>query len=236
MIDEVQELKIYYGALSGLLDTITITSDTILSERLLSDYNKIHEGINAIVDFDLSYLKASTVKVSDYGFGDGTPKNKFEKVELISKCRQLRGILESAFNISDKIVQIGSLYNSIKDEELRSRCGDLLTAHDHFDRVVNQATQILEDRIKIKSGSSKSGKQLINEAIKSDLGSTILVVSDNANEQEGYSSVFRGIMQTLRNDTHHSLATNYTREDAFAVCGFIDQLLRVIDKARLRGN
>ena len=70
--------------------------------------------------------------------------------------------------------------------------------------------------------------------MKSDLAGTILILSTNPNEQEGYSNILRGLMQTLRNSSHHSLSQNYTREDAFAVCGFIDQLLRVIDRSSVK--
>ena len=172
--------------------------------------------------------------MSNYGYGENSRDMRVEKLELVSKVKQLKGILENGYNVADKIVQIGSMFNSIKDAELRSRCGDLLTATNHFDRVVNQATQILEDRIKRKSGSEKSGKSLIGDVIKPDLASSILILSNNGNEQEGYASILRGLMQTMRNSSHHSFSKTYTREDAFAVCGFVDQLLRIIDQATLK--
>ena len=99
---------------------------------------------------------------------------------------------------------------------------------------MNQATQVLETRIQRKSGSSEIGKRLVNDVIKPDLASTVLILSNIPSEQEGYSNVFRGIMQTLRNSTHHSFASSFSRENAFAVCGYIDQLLKLIDKAAVK--
>ena len=229
-MDDIQKLRIYYGALTGLLDTVSAAREYNLSGRMVVDYSKIYDEICEIVDVELTYLAPNTLKQVAYGH-EGSREMRVDITEFISKCKQLRSILESGYNVTDKIVQIGSLFNSIKDEELRSRCADLLTAHDHFDRVVNQATQVLESRIKTKSGSDKSGKPLIGETIKSDLSSTVLILSNNPNEQEGYGSILRGLMQTMRNSSHHSFSKNYTREDAFAVCGFVDQLLRVIDRS-----
>lgn len=38
----------------------------------------------------------------------------------------------------------------IKDQILNRRCSDLLNAPGSFDRVINQATQVLEDRLRTK--------------------------------------------------------------------------------------
>ena len=54
-------------------------------------------------------------------------------------------------NSSDyQINKVGYLYRSIEDKTLKDRCGDILLGETAFDRAVNQATQILEDRIKKK--------------------------------------------------------------------------------------
>ena len=187
-MDDIQKLRIHYGALNGLLDTLLMSQEDILSQSILKDYEHIFRKIDELVEIDISHLKSDTVEVGSYRAAQGS-EVKFETILLISKCKQLRGILDTGYNVADKIIEIGSLFNAIKDEELRSRCADLLTAPDHFDRVVNQATQVLENRIKLKSGSSKSGKALIGEVIKSDLGKTKLILSNNLNEQEGYLSI-----------------------------------------------
>ena len=226
-MDDIVKLRSFYGALIELIGSAESVKQWNIDADYVDDYDYIYSQIKACLpDVDLEHVSAGKIRKSR--------DSEYNRYHYISKLRELKGILEYGLTLNDKIVQIGSLFNAIKDEELRSRCADLLTANDHFDRVVNQATQVLENRIRAKSGSSKSGKQLINEAVKSDLAGTILILSTNPNEQEGYSNILRGLMQTLRNSSHHSLSQNYTREDAFAVCGFIDQLLRVIDRSSVK--
>ena len=132
-MDDIQKLRIHYGALNGLLDTLLMSQEDILSQSILKDYEHIFRKIDELVEIDISYLKFDTVKVQSYSFAEGGGDMKFETLVLISKCKQLRGILETGYNVADKISQIGSLFNAIRDEELRSRCADLLTANDHFD-------------------------------------------------------------------------------------------------------
>ena len=202
-MDKITNLRIQYGALCGLLDAVISSKTYVLNLAFLEDYKIIFNSISTLLEIDIDYLNPDTVRKDR----DGDIMVDHFKAKLL----QLKSMLERGFNVTDKIVQIGSLFNSIKDEELRSRCADLLTAHDHFDRVVNQATQVLENRIRQKSGSTKSGKQLINEAIKPDLASSILILSNEPNEHEGYTHILRGMMQTVRNSSHHGLASGFSR-------------------------
>jgi len=59
---------------------------------------------------------------------------------LRSKVLQLISFLEHVYHASESIIVIGSIYNSIKDQELKDRCSDLLSAPGNFDRAINQAT------------------------------------------------------------------------------------------------
>ena len=100
--------------------------------------------------------------------------------------------------------------------------------------MINQATQVLEDRIRTKAGSSAAnlvGAALVNHSIKGDPHSTILKFSDDRNEQDGYANILRGIVGAYRNPTHHHVLDHITREDALKVCAFIDGLLKVVDGA-----
>lgn len=154
--------------------------------------------------------------------------------ELRPKVAQLIAYLE-AMNEDDAVVEIGALFNSIKDQELRVRCADLLTARSHFDRVINQATQVLEDRIRKKAGGGKlTGVQLVNEFIKANPAQSKIMISDDHDAQEGFANICRGVMQALRNETHHHLVDSFSREEAFHICGFIDRLLKLIDVAKVR--
>ncbi len=121
----------------------------------------------------------------------------------------------------------------IQDVELRSRCEDLLLGKAHFDRAINQATLILEDRIRKKAKPSKRlvGESLVGFSINADLAQTVLKLSTSKEEQRGLSIIIKGIVPAFRNTTHHHVADNFAREDALKVCGFIDVLLRIIDNS-----
>jgi hypothetical protein len=152
---------------------------------------------------------------------------------LHGRLGQLISYLEHVYFLNSHIVEIGSLYNSIKDAELKSRCSDLLSAAGNFDRVINQTTLVLEDRIRTKSGVDKplAGVQLVNAVLNADISKTILQISDNAEEHEGVCHICRGLMLSFRNPTHHRILDKYTREDALKLCAFIDNILLLIDNA-----
>ena len=150
-MDDIVKLRSFYGALIELIGSAESVKQWNIDADYVDDYDYIYSQIKACLpDVDLEHVSAGKIRKSR--------DSEYNRYHYISKLRQLKGILEYGLNLNDKIVQIGSLFNAIKDEELRSRCADLLTANDHFDRVVNQATQVLENRIRAKSGSSKSGK------------------------------------------------------------------------------
>ena len=121
----------------------------------------------------------------------------------------------------------------LQDEELLSRCGDVLLARSNFDRAINQATLILEDRIRAKSQPTKKmvGENLVGYAFNADLSQTVLKISDNPDDQRGFTFMLRGIVPVFRNLTHHHITNTFTCEEALRVCSFIDVLLRVVDKS-----
>jgi uncharacterized protein (TIGR02391 family) len=121
----------------------------------------------------------------------------------------------------------------ITDADLNSRCADLLMAQDKFDRAINQATLVLEDRIRRRAQPSQRlvGESLVNFAFNEDLSRTSLqVMSGSADDQRGFTQMLRGVVPAFRNSTHHHII-NFSREEAMRVCGFIDVLLRVVDTA-----
>ena len=156
-----------------------------------------------------------------------------QKAEVENKLYQMIAYLEDTQHVGREVVEIGSIYNSIHDEELKARCSDLLSAPSNFDRVINQATLVLEDRIRTKSGTSAGavGVALVNQVVKGDPRSTVLKFSDDKNVQDGFASILRGIVGAYRNPTHHHVLDHITREDALKVCAFIDSLLKVVDGA-----
>jgi uncharacterized protein (TIGR02391 family) len=121
----------------------------------------------------------------------------------------------------------------IQDQQLLGRCRDILLAPSHFDRPINQATLVLEDRIRKKSGlAGMTGDPLVGAAFNPEISKTLLRVSSNdPDDQRGFTQILRGIVPTFRNTTHHHITGKFSREDAMRVCGFIDVMLRVVDNA-----
>lgn len=121
----------------------------------------------------------------------------------------------------------------IEDPVLLSRCRDLLLAPANFDRAINQATLVLEDRIRTKAQPAEKlvGEPLVDRTFKTELAESVLCVSSNDPEdQRGFAQIMRGIVSAFRNKTHHHLTDAFAREDAMRVCGFIDVLVRVVDE------
>jgi hypothetical protein len=122
----------------------------------------------------------------------------------------------------------------IRDQQLYGRCKDLFRAKQHFDRVIREATTVLDDRLKIRTGiQNLSPENLVNMAINADPHKAVIEVSSNGAEQAGFHSICRGIMLAFRNKAHHSLSDAFTREDALKFCGFLDTLLSMIDKSTI---
>lgn len=122
----------------------------------------------------------------------------------------------------------------IEDQELLSRCGDILLASSKFDRPIREATVVLEERIRNKAKPTKKlvGESLVNFAFKEDLSTTVLqVASNDPDDQRGFTQILRGLVPAFRNKTHHHIIESISREEALRVCGFIDVLLRVVDNS-----
>ena len=192
-----------------------------------NDFNKILALVSQVLEEPMQDFVLP--RSAFFEGGDWCARN-----EVLNKLNQVVSYLEYTQHVNAEIMQIGSIFNSIEDEQLKSRCADLLSAPGNFDRVINQATQVLEDRIRTKAGGAGEGlvgAPLVNQVVKGDPKSTVLKFSDDKNEQDGYANILRGIVGAYRNPTHHHVLDHITREDALKVCAFIDGLLKVIDGA-----
>ena len=226
---DMTKLKKLFGRLKGIREIVSIQEHT--TKDVGDDYNKIVKDIENSIDEDLSsFLLTGQYYYKSAGLGD-----LCKSFRIRDKLLQLISYLEYGYNLSEHVIEIGSIYNSIIDEELKNRCSDILSAPDNFDRVINQATQVLEDRIRNKAKTDRTlvGVSLVNKALNADISKTIIIISDNPEEHEGICHICRGLMVGFRNPTHHQLSDSFTREDALKFCGFIDNILQIIGKAKI---
>jgi Protein of unknown function (Hypoth_ymh) len=225
-VDRTQ-LRAAYARLKGL-ERVIPDGDNVVHGSVGLDFNDICDLLNTLLSEDTSIYR---IERSSF-YNDG---RYCHSQVAKSKALQLISYLEYVYNVSNHIIEIGSLYNSIQDDEMRRRCSDLLSAPDSFDRVINQATVILEDRIRKKAGvdAPLTGAQLVNQVLNSDLARTVLKLSDDEGEHRGFCDICRGLMAAFRNPTHHQISERFGREEALKVCASIDNILRVIDGAKV---
>lgn len=228
-MDKQYKIKKIYYLLLGLYETID-GKGILIPEKLIYQYNDMIEDLEIHLGEDLSsYIIQEDEKYSDKSYFSTVLKHQIYPI--------IKYLENMHINSSDyQINKVGYLYRSIGDKDLKDRCGDILLGETAFDRAVNQATQILEDRIKIKAGLSGTnliGLNLISKAVHAKIDKTILKFSDNADVQEGFSNLFKGIISIYRNPTHHTLTFECSREYALKFCAYIDELLLQIEACEI---
>ena len=124
----------------------------------------------------------------------------------------------------------------ITDDELKSRCADLIRRPKYQDRAIREATTVLENRIKTKAGITGRPRpeELVNDALNPDRNRAILLVGTEPSDQQGFHSICRGIVLAFRHEAHHNLNDDVSQRDALKFVAFIDVLLRILDRAQLR--
>lgn len=228
-----KEIIKIYTLIKGIYQAIKETKYELVENTTYSQYNGILDKIYEMTkDENFIMLKIDEKDVGNY-YGEMKCTKSFFLTKIIPAKEYINSVY---IDTREEVIQkVGALYNSIQDAELQRRCGDiLLESSGAFDRVINQATQILEDRIKRKSGLQDTqliGLPLVSKAIHSKLETTILKFSDTPEIQEQYSALFKGIIGVYRNPTHHGLEYECSREDALKFCAYIDLLLTEVDKA-----
>jgi len=130
----------------------------------------------------------------------------------------------------------------IHDEELRKRCSDLLASPDNYDRVIREATTVLEDRIRnkcphdtlcrlIPHSADQNGENLTNKLFATD--SPVLSISEDKKTRIAFHKILLGVFSYLRNPYHHRLDPNTEWSWAWSTVGFIDRLLSDIDSCEV---
>lgn len=130
----------------------------------------------------------------------------------------------------------------IHDEELRKRCSDLLASPDNYDRVIREATTVLEDRIRkkcphdklsrlIPQSADQNGENLVNKLFAP--GSPLLSISEDKNTHIAFQKILLGVFSYLRNPYHHRLDPNTEWSWAWSTVGFIDRLLSDINSCEV---
>lgn len=126
----------------------------------------------------------------------------------------------------------------IRDPTLRKRCLDLLAQfaedgqHDRLDTVVNEATRILEDRLRALASAPATciGVDLAKYAFAQP--SPAIVISEVASEQEAAHLLYRGVFGLVRNSVHHRLVGTLQPERVLQIVGMVDYLLSLAEAGR----
>lgn len=220
-----KDIRKIYSLLNGM--NMSLTNDKYIYDEMLNQFNDLlYRFIKLTGDTLLDQYNINLYNYRERYMSTNEFKNYL--VPVLNYIRE--NYLEDE---NDEIARIGSIFNSLKDNELKDRCGDILLGKGSFDRAINQATQILEDRIKVKASLKKSGLiglPLVSKAIHSKCSETILKYSDDSDIQEGFSMIIKGIVSVYRNQTHHGFDFECSRDYALKVVSFIDSLLLEIDE------
>jgi uncharacterized protein (TIGR02391 family) len=213
----IARLTVLEKEISGLIDQ----DPSWVSDSYHDDFRDIIKRISDLMSDDFSFLSNNLVY---YG------QNEVQTQSLIIRLRKAVSFVNEAFGKELGLEQVNVTLDNLKDDELKSRCADLLRAHNHFERAVNIATTVLEDRLRQKTDQTiaVSGVELVNTSVKSERSKSLLVLGSNDGEQRGFADIIRGIMAAHRNPTHHTLYS-ISQLDAARICAYIDVILDVIN-------
>jgi hypothetical protein len=210
--------------------------DSGIMLKLAKHFNKPTTAINVMVSRKASRLAVSPeaaliLLAKESGIGTAIYQRRLDPTKQAQVRDALPGIFASgrqvaagsdrgkkASGIKAPVSKKASLKVAIEyliqDSVLLSRCGDILTGSSNFDRAINQATQVLEDRIRKKANPPKklTGENLVGYAFNEQLSKSVLrVTSSDADDQRGFTQILRGVVPAFRNTTHHHIVDSITR-------------------------
>jgi len=229
--EEETKMKKYYSLLVGIQQAINYAKYSSIDAVIVRQYNDLLDNIYGVIkDEIILEYKIKNNHIKSYDGSSWCDIDIFH-----SHFMPIMKYLKDNY-INDDVSKIGTLYSTIENEELKKRCLDILSSQDAFDRVINQATQVLETEIKKKAkleGERLIGLALVSKAIAPKKENTILLFSDEPDIQEAYAFLFKGIIGSYRNPTHHTTDYICTREEALKCCAFIDYLLKELSHSKV---
>lgn len=212
-----------------------------LARRLRKKPQYVREQISRRASRDgISSEAALVARCNEHGIGTAAylnrlPVNVRDQVrDLLSRSRATPAdtarLSRPRAERKDREIDIRRVVDMmVKDGELRERCRDLLAAKKHYDRVLREATTVLDDRLKRLSGIWKMNPaDLVGKSLNPDPSKAVIEVSSDPNEQRGIHAICSGIMLAFRNKAHHTLSNSFSQEDALKFCGFVDTLLAIL--------
>ncbi len=259
-MNEQLNLREIKDSLKSFLDTFNAYSDEIFGEsrrdhlddlrtKLQRQEPLITKHILDIIEdriFRLgSFGYSQTVSLRDLlpsalmGGNNELPHNFYDyKAPVTSVLTRALGMIESGLWPSKEPKPI----LIIRDEEMKDRCSDLLSAPGAYDRVIREATTVLEDRIRnkpsyetlsrlIPNSADQRGENLVNKLFNPD--NPILVISSEKDQRVAFYKVLVGIFSYLRNPYHHHIDSTTEWSWAWSSVGFIDNLLDAIGKCTI---
>jgi len=222
MDEKIQKLRAHIARLNLLARALEDRTFSGVEISYRDDFQDIIRRLGALLGEDISFLSNHLE-----GFTEVDTKM------LALRVKQAIAFFNECYAKELGLEQVNITLDGLRDRVLKDRCGDLLRATDHYDRAVNQATLILEDRLRQKStqGKNLTGPQLVNTLIKVERDKSPLILSSDDNEQRGFADIIRGIMAAHRNPTHHTIYA-ISQLDAARICAYIDVVLEIVDRAQ----
>jgi hypothetical protein len=217
-----------------------------IAKKTGGDVSSIRNSVNKKAKkFQISSEAALVILAKEQGIGTSTYQRNLDVIKQFEirdtlpiifasnipdkvSTKKLKNKKSNKFTINRRTNLKAAIEYLIEDQVLLDRCLDILMAQKNFDRPINQATLVLENRIRDKAQPIPKlvGENLINHTFNEELSKTMLqVASKDSEDQRGFTQILRGIIHMFRNKTHHNITASFSREDAIRV------LLRVIDKS-----
>lgn len=162
---------------------------------------------------------------------EGLEINKKGIVELSVKAETIDEARKKANRLKDLLKSRKAHHDIFK------YCGDEINAENYF-HVVFEATKSIFDKIREKSGLTKDGSKLVDEAFSFNSKLPILALNKlesetEKSEQKGFMNLIKGVYGAFRNPIGHEVKIKWEmkEEDALDALSLISLIHRKLDTA-----